>query len=40
MCVNEFIILQVGIRFAYAIDFLGLASREIFVRIKTPASFQ
>ena len=40
MRANEFVILQVGIKSAYAIDLLDLARREIFVRIKAPTSFE
>src|ERR1700676_1547534 len=40
MCVNEFVILQVMIKLADAIDLLCLTGGQIFVRIQTPAPFE
>jgi hypothetical protein len=40
MRVNEFVILQVRIKFAHAIYLFRLARRQIFVRVKTPAPFK
>src|ERR1700730_1578853 len=40
MCVNEFVILQVMIKLADAIDLLCLTGGQIFVRIETPAPFE
>ena len=40
MCVNEFVILQVMIELADAINLLCLTGRQIFVRIETPAPFE
>ena len=37
---NEFVVLQVGIEFAYTIDLFGLTGGKLFVLVKAPAAFQ